>query len=51
MVSSYVYENVVRHVRGAVDADSFQRSCYQIGNVPITSWVYVSQQADKGGRP
>lgn len=51
MVSSYVYENVVRHVRGAVGADSFQRSCYQIGNVPITSWVYVSQQADKGGRP
>jgi hypothetical protein len=51
MVSSYVYENVVRHVRGAVGADSFQRSCYQIGDVPTTSWVYVSQQADKGGRP
>ncbi|MFI5590004.1 hypothetical protein ACIA5G_33495 [Amycolatopsis sp. NPDC051758] len=51
MVSSYVYENVVRHVRGAVRADSFQRSCYQLGNVPITSWVYVSQQADNGGRP
>ena len=51
MVSSYVYENVVRHVRGAVGAGSFQRSCYQIGNVPITSWVYVSQQAGKGGRP
>jgi hypothetical protein len=51
MVSSYVYENVVRHVRGALGADSFQRSRYQIGNVPITSWVYVSQQADKGDRP
>jgi hypothetical protein len=51
MVSSYVYENVVQHVRGAVGANSFQRACYQVRNVPITSWVYVTQKADKGDRP
>lgn len=49
MVSGYVYENVVRHVRGAVGASSFQRSCYQLGNVPLTSWVHVIQ--DEGDRP
>jgi hypothetical protein len=51
MVSGYVYENVVRHVRGPVGTGSFRRSCYQIGNAPITSWVYLGQEADRGGRP
>jgi hypothetical protein len=49
MVSSYVYENVARHMRGAVTADAFRRTWYQTGSAPITSWMYVSRMTDEGG--
>jgi class 3 adenylate cyclase len=49
MVSSYVYENVVRHMHGALTADAFHRTWYQAKATPITSWMYVTPVADEGG--
>lgn len=50
MVSAYVYENVVQHMRGALSADAFHRTWYQVTDIPITTWMYVSQTADEGDK-
>lgn len=50
MVSSYVYENVVQHVRGAVTADAFHRTSYETSGATFSSWTYVPQTADEGNR-
>lgn len=56
MVSSYVYENVVWHRRGALAADAFRRTRYQAKGMSITSWMYLTQPnldqaANEGGWP
>jgi hypothetical protein len=55
MVSDYVYNNVVRHLRGAITADAFRRARYQTKGVPITSWMHITkptseQSTSEGGR-
>jgi hypothetical protein len=42
MVSGYVYETVVQHLRGPVAPGAFRRSRYRAKGVPITSWIYLA---------
>jgi hypothetical protein len=45
MASSYVYEAVVRHVRGPAASREWRRSRYQAKGVAITSWLYLPHQS------
>lgn len=56
MVSSYVYENVVRHLRGHLATDALRRTRYQAKGMSIISWMYLTQPtldqaANEGDRP
>ena len=50
MVSSYVYENVVQHTRGAVTASAFHRTSYDASGATFSSWTYVAQTSDDGSQ-
>ena len=45
MVSGYVYETVVQHLRGPVISGDWRRSRYRAKGVPITSWMYLTRPA------
>jgi hypothetical protein len=42
MVSGFVYETVVRHLRGPVTPDAFRRTRFRAKGVPITGWMYLA---------